>query len=111
MPTQRVLDAANALITAPFLMGRSVSFVPRTLLSWPMSVRSPPSAESRHALKIYNAALDDLETPATDIAFLRSIYESHNNNETESQADFDRANPVAYAAYMGTAHDDFSDTD
>jgi hypothetical protein len=41
-PTQRVLDAANALITAAFLMSRSVSFVPRTLLSWPMSVRSPP---------------------------------------------------------------------
>ena len=69
-----------------------------------MSVRSPPSAESRHALKIYNAALDDLETPATDIAFLRSIY------ETERQADFDRANPVAFAAYTGTAYHDFSDT-
>ena len=65
---------------------------------------APTSVESRHALKIYNAALDDLETPATDIAFLRSIY------ETERQADFDRANPVAFAAYTGTAYHDFSDT-
>jgi hypothetical protein len=63
-----------------------------------------PSAESRHALKICNAAVDDFDTPAADIAFLRSIY------ETERQADFDRANPAAYAAFTGTTYHDFSDT-
>ena len=39
------------------------------------------SSAFRHALRIYNAAVDDLETSATDIAFLRSVY------ETERQAD------------------------
>jgi hypothetical protein len=47
----------------------------------------PTSSESRHALQVYHAAVDDLETSAADIAFLRSIF------ETERQADFDRANP------------------
>ena len=41
-------------------------------------------------------------TPAADIAFLRSIY------ETERQADFDCA---AYAAFTGAAYIDFSDQD
>jgi len=41
---------------------------------------APTSLESRHALRIYNAAVDDFDTPAADIAFLRSIY------ETERQA-------------------------
>ena len=45
------------------------------------------------------------DTPAADIAFLRSIY------ETERQADFDRANPAAYAAFTGAAYIDFSDQD
>ena len=42
-----------------------------------------------------------------DIAFLRSVY------ETERQADFDRANPAAYAAFTfaGAAYIDFSDRD
>ena len=66
---------------------------------------APTSAESRHALKIYHAALDDLDTPATDIAFLRGVY------ETERQADFDRANPVAYAARTGTPYRDLDDED
>ncbi len=61
---------------------------------------APTSAESRHALKIYHAALDDLDTPAEDITFLRGVY------ETERQTDFDRANPVAYAARTGTPHHD-----
>ena len=56
------------------------------------------SSAFRHALRIYNAAVDDLETSATDIAFLRSVY------ETERQADFDRADfdgatPAAYATF------------
>jgi len=56
------------------------------------------SSEFRHALRIYNAAVDDLKTSATDIAFLRSVY------ETERQADFDRADfdgatPAAYATF------------
>ena len=63
------------------------------------------SSAFRHALRIYNAAVDDLETSATDIAFLRSVY------ETERQADFDRANPAAYAAFTGAAYIDFSDQD
>jgi len=66
---------------------------------------APTSAESRHALKIYHAALDDLDTPATDIAFLRGVF------ETERQADFDRANPVAYAARTGAPYHDFDDED
>ena len=41
VPTRRVLDAANALITAALPMGRFVSFVPQTPLSWPMSVLLP----------------------------------------------------------------------
>ena len=41
VPTRRVLDAANALITASLPMGRFVSFVPQTPLSWPMSVLLP----------------------------------------------------------------------
>jgi hypothetical protein len=67
--------------------------------------RAPTSAESRHALKIYHAALDDLDTPAADIAFLRGVH------ETERQTDFDRANPVAYAARTGTPYRDLSDED
>jgi len=65
------------------------------------------SSVFRHALRIYNAAVDDLETSAADIAFLRSVY------ETERQADFDRANPAAYAAstFAGAAYIDFSDRD
>ena len=63
------------------------------------------TSDSRHALRIYNAAVDDLETSAEDIAFLRSIF------ETERQADFDRANPDAYAAFTGAAYMDYSDTD
>ncbi len=66
---------------------------------------APTSAESRHALKIYHAALDDLDTPANDIAFLRGVY------ETERQTDFDRANPVAYAARTGTPYRDLDDED
>ena len=68
---------------------------------------APTSSESRHALRIYNAAVDDFDTPAADIAFLRSIY------ETERQADFDHANPAAYAAFTfaGAAYIDFSDRD
>jgi len=61
---------------------------------------APTSSESRHALRIYNAAVDDFDTPAADIVFLRSIY------EFERQADFDRVNPAAGAAYI-----DFSDQD
>ena len=64
---------------------------------------APTSAESRDALRIYHAAIHDLTTPAEDIAFLRGVY------ETERQADFDRANPVAYAARTGTPYHDFSD--
>jgi len=65
------------------------------------------SSAFRHALRIYNAAVDDLETSAADIAFLRSVY------ETERQADFERANPAAYAAFQstGAAYIDFSDQD
>jgi hypothetical protein len=59
---------------------------------------SPTSLASRRALKIDHAALDDLDTPAVDIAFLSSFY------ETERQDDFDRANPVAYAAYTGSPY-------
>jgi len=66
---------------------------------------APTSAASRHALLIYHAALDDLDTPAVDIAFLRGVF------ETERQADVDRANPVAYAAVTGTPYHDFSDED
>jgi hypothetical protein len=66
---------------------------------------APTSAESRHALKIYHAALDDLDTPADDIAFLRGVY------ETDRQTDFDRANPVAYAARTGTPYRDLDDED
>jgi hypothetical protein len=66
---------------------------------------APTSSESRHALQVYHAAVDDLETSAADIAFLRSIF------ETERQADFDRANPAAYAAFTGAAYIDFSDQD
>ena len=58
---------------------------------------APTSSESRHALRIYNADVDDFDTPAADIAFLRSIY------ETKRQADFDRANPSVYAAHSATA--------
>ena len=63
------------------------------------------TSDSRHVLRIYNAAVDDLETSAEDIAFLRSIF------ETERQADFDRANPVAFAAFTGAAYIDFADQD
>jgi hypothetical protein len=65
------------------------------------------SSVFRHALRIYNAAVDDLETSAADIAFLRSVY------ETERQADFDRVSPAAYAAFTfaGAAYIDFSDQD
>jgi hypothetical protein len=66
---------------------------------------APTSSESRHALRIYNADVDDFDTPAADIAFLRSIY------ETKRQADFDRANPSVYAAFTGAAYIDFSDQD
>jgi hypothetical protein len=66
---------------------------------------APTSSESRHALRIYNAAIDDFDTPTAAIAFLRSIY------ETERQADFDCANPSAYAAFTGAAYIDFSDQD
>ena len=66
---------------------------------------APTSSESRHALQVYHAAVDDLETSAEDIAFLRSIF------ETERQADFDRANPAAYAAFTGATYIDFSDQD
>ena len=66
---------------------------------------APTSSDSRHALAVYKAALDDLETPAEDIAFLQSIF------ETERQADFDRANPAAYAAFTGAAYMDYSDQD
>ena len=66
---------------------------------------APTSAESRDALRIYHAAIHDLTTPAQDIAFLRGVF------ETERQADFDRANPVAYAARTGTPYHDFSDED
>ncbi len=66
---------------------------------------APTSSDSRHALGVYKAALDDLETPDEDIKFLRSIF------ETERQADFDRANPDAYAAFTGDAYMDYSDTD
>jgi len=68
-------------------------------------VTTPTSAESRHALKIYHAALDDLDTPVVDIAFLRGVY------ETDRQADFDHANPVAYTARTGAPYHDFSDED
>ena len=64
---------------------------------------APTSSESRHALQVYHAAVDDLETSAADIAFLRSIF------ETERQADF--ANPAAYAAFTGATYIDFSDQD
>ena len=66
---------------------------------------APTSSESRHALRIYNADVDDFDTPAADIAFLRSIC------ETERKADFDRANPAAYAAFTGAAYIDLSDQD
>ncbi len=66
---------------------------------------TPTSAESRHALKIYHTALDYLDTPATDIVFLREVF------ETERQAYFDRANPVAYAARTGAPYHDFDDED
>ena len=66
---------------------------------------APTSAESRDALRIYHAAIHDLTTPAQDIAFLRGVL------ETERQADFDRADPVAYAARTGTPYHDFSDED
>ena len=66
---------------------------------------APTSSDSRHAMGVYQAALDDLETPAEDIKFIRSIF------ETERQADFDRANPDAYAAFTGTAYMDYSDQD
>ena len=62
----------------------------------------PTSLASRSALQIYRAALDDLDTPAEDIAFLRSIY------ETERQDDFDRANHTAYTGvpYQAAADDE-----
>ena len=66
---------------------------------------APTSAASRQALLIYHAALDDLDTPAADIAFLRGVY------ETERQTDIDRADPVAYAAATGTPYHDFSEED
>jgi hypothetical protein len=66
---------------------------------------APTSAASRQALLIYHAALDDLDTPAVDIAFLRGVFEA------ERQADVDRADPVAYAAATGTPYHDFSDED
>ena len=66
---------------------------------------APTSAASRHALLIYHAALDDLDTPAVDIKFLRGVFEA------ERQADVDRADPVAYAAATGTPYHDFSDED
>ena len=66
---------------------------------------APTSLASRSAIQIYHAALDDLDTPAEDFAFLRSIY------ETERQDDFDRANPVAYAAYTGVPYQAAADDD
>ena len=66
---------------------------------------APTSAASRQALLIYHAALDDLDTPAVDIKFLRGVFEA------ERQADVDRADPVAYAAATGTPYHDFSDED
>jgi hypothetical protein len=66
---------------------------------------APTSAASRHALLIYHAALDDLDTPAVDIAFLHGVFEA------DRQADVDRANLVAYAAVTGTPYHDFSDED
>jgi hypothetical protein len=88
-------------------MGRFVSFVPQTPLSWPMSVLLP---RLQHLLSLVPlsrsiTALDDLDTPAADIAFLRGVY------ETERQTDFDRANPVAYAARTGTPYRDLDDED
>jgi hypothetical protein len=65
----------------------------------------PTSLASRRALNIYHAAVDDFDTPAVDIAFPRSIY------ETERQDDFDRANPVAYAAYTGSPYQDDEELD
>jgi len=69
-----------------------------------LTLQTRRTSDSRHVLRIYNAAVDDLETSAEDIAFLRSIF------ETERQADFDRANPVAFAA-SGAACINFSDQD
>jgi len=66
---------------------------------------APTSSDSRHALGVYKAALDDLGTPAADIAFLRSIFEA------ERQANFDRTNPAAYAAFTGADYMDYSDQD
>jgi hypothetical protein len=45
---------------------------------------APTSTASRHVLKLYHATLDDIDTPANALAFLRSIY------ETERQPEFDR---------------------
>ena len=59
---------------------------------------APTSAASRQALLIYHAALDDLD-------ILRGVY------ETERQTDFDRANPVTYAARTGTPYRDLDDED
>ena len=70
-----------------------------------LTLQTRRTSDSRHVLRIYNAAVDDLETSAEDIAFLRSIF------ETERQADFDRANPVAFAAFTGAACINFSDQD
>jgi hypothetical protein len=50
-----------------------------------LTLQTRRTSDSRHVLRIYNTAVDDLETSAEDIAFLRSIF------ETERQADFDRA--------------------
>ena len=68
------------------------------------------SSAFRHALRIYNAAVDDLETSATDIAFLRSVYETERQADFD-RADFDHANPAAYATFKftGAASMDYSD--
>jgi hypothetical protein len=63
------------------------------------------SSPHAHSFVYGTAALDDLDTPADDIEFLRGVY------ETERQADFDRANPVAYAARTGTPYHDLDDED
>ena len=53
---------------------------------------APTSLASRRALKIYHAALEGYRHSCCRHCVLRSIY------ETERQDDFDRADPVAYAA-------------
>jgi hypothetical protein len=47
---------------------------------------APTPLASRRALEIYRAALDGIETPAVDIAFLRSIYRSNDKNVNQSNS-------------------------